>query len=102
MELKTKIVATIGPASRDRATLEKVIAAGVNVARLNFSHGSYEDHVEVIRTLRSISRTMNVPIGILLDLQGPKIRVGKLENGEPVHLKNGAAVYHYDPTHSGQ
>ncbi len=90
MELKTKIVATIGPASRDRATLEKVIAAGVNVARLNFSHGSYEDHVEVIRTLRSISRTMNVSIGILLDLQGPKIRVGKLENSEPVHLKTGA------------
>ncbi len=90
MELKTKIVATIGPASRDREILEKVIAAGVNVARLNFSHGSYEDHVEVIRTLRSISRTRNVPIGILLDLQGPKIRVGKLENGEPVYLENGA------------
>ena len=65
MELKTKIVATIGPASRDRATLEKIISAGVNVARLNFSHGSYEDHVEVINTLRSISRTLNVPIGIL-------------------------------------
>jgi pyruvate kinase len=90
MRLKTKIVATIGPASRDRATLEKIIAAGVNVARLNFSHGSYEDHVEAINTLRSISRTMNVPIGIILDLQGPKIRVGKLENGGPVRLKNGA------------
>ena len=90
MKLKTKIVATIGPASRDRATLEKIIAAGVNVARLNFSHGSYQDHVEVINTLRSISRTMNVPIGIILDLQGPKIRVGKLENGEPVYLENGA------------
>ena len=51
MKLKTKIVATIGPASRDRATLEKIIAAGVNVARLNFSHGSYQDHVEVINSL---------------------------------------------------
>ena len=90
MELKTKIVATIGPASRDRATLEKLVSAGVNVARLNFSHGSYEDHVEVMRALRSISRIMNVPIGILADLQGPKIRVGKLEKGEPVHLKRGA------------
>jgi pyruvate kinase len=90
MELKTKIVATIGPASRDRATLEKIIVAGVNVARLNFSHGSYQDHAEVINTLRSISRAMNVPIGIILDLQGPKIRVGKLENGEPVQLKKGA------------
>ena len=90
MELKTKIVATIGPASRDRATLEKLIDAGVNVARLNFSHGSYENHVEVINTLRSISRTKSVSVGVLLDLQGPKIRVGKLENGEPVQLKTGA------------
>ena len=91
MGLKTKIVATIGPASRGRATLQKLIAAGVNVARLNFSHGSYEDHVEVIRSLRSISRTLNLPVGILLDLQGPKIRIGKLEKGRPVSLKTGAA-----------
>jgi len=90
MELKTKIVATIGPASRDRATLEKLVADGMTVARLNFSHGSYEDHVEVIRTLRSISRTMNVPIAVLADLQGPKIRIGKLEKGKPVYLKRGA------------
>jgi pyruvate kinase len=59
----------------------------MNVARLNFSHGTYEEHGDVIRTIRSISRTMSRPIGILLDLQGPKIRVGKLEGGEPVRLK---------------
>ena len=87
MNRKTKIVATIGPASNTRPLLERLVEAGMNVARLNFSHGSYEDHVEVIRTIRSISRTMSRPIGILLVLQGPKIRVGKLENGEPVRLK---------------
>jgi len=90
MALKTKIVATIGPSSRDKKTLQEIISAGVNVARLNFSHGSYEEHVEVIRSLRSISRTMNQPIAILLDLQGPKIRVGKLEQGKPVRLEKGA------------
>lgn len=89
MPLKTKIVATIGPASRDRATLEKMVEAGINVARLNFSHGSYEDHVEVIRMIRAISRTRNRPVAVLLDLQGPKIRVGKLENGQPVDLVAG-------------
>jgi pyruvate kinase len=89
MSIKTKIVATIGPASRDRATLEKLVKAGLNVARLNFSHGSYEDHSEAIRTIRSISRTFNQPVAILLDLQGPKLRVGKLEGGVPVKLKRG-------------
>ena len=81
---KTKIVCTIGPSSDSPDVIRKLIENGMNVARLNFSHGSYQDHVEVINTLRSISRTMNVPIGIILDLQGPKIRVSKLENGEPV------------------
>nr|MDJ0721508.1 pyruvate kinase [Desulfobacterales bacterium] len=81
MNRKTKIVATIGPASNTRPMLEKLVEAGMNVARLNFSHGSYEEHVEVIRAIRSISRTLSRPIGILLDLQGPKIRVGKLEGG---------------------
>ena len=62
----------------------------MNVARLNFSHGNYETHGDVIRTIRSIARMMNRPVGILLDLQGPKIRVGKLEGGEPVRLKRNA------------
>jgi pyruvate kinase len=87
MKRKTKIVATIGPASSTRPMLEKLVEAGMNVARLNFSHGSYETHVEVIRAIRSISRTLSRPVGILLDLQGPKIRVGQLEGGEPVRLK---------------
>jgi pyruvate kinase len=91
MSRKTKIIATIGPASNHKAMLEKLVEVGMNVARLNFSHGNYETHREVIRWIRSISRTMNRPVGILLDLQGPKIRVGKLVDAEPVHLKRNAA-----------
>jgi pyruvate kinase len=83
---KTKIIATIGPASNSRDTLEKMLRAGVNVVRLNFSHGTYEQHGDVIKMIRSLSRELNRPVGILLDLQGPKVRTGKLENGEPVQL----------------
>jgi pyruvate kinase len=90
MTIRTKIVATIGPASNSREMLEKLVSAGMNVARLNFSHGNYETHAEAIRNIRSIARMLNRPVGILLDLQGPKIRVGKLENGEPVRLKRNA------------
>ena len=84
---RTKIVATIGPASSSREMLEKLIDAGMNVARLNFSHGTYETHGEVIRNIRSIARMKNRSVGILLDLQGPKIRVGSLADGQPVRLK---------------
>ena len=92
MTIRTKIVATIGPASNSLEMLTKLVKAGMNVARLNFSHGNYEAHTEAIRNIRSISRTLNRPVGILLDLQGPKIRVGKLENGEPVRLKRNAPM----------
>lgn len=74
----TKIVATIGPASRSPEIIKKMVEAGVTVARLNFSHGSYEDHAKTIALLRTVSEEMDVPITILQDLQGPKIRVGKL------------------------
>ncbi len=87
MDTKTKIIATIGPASNNRAMLKKLILAGVNVVRLNFSHGSYEEHGDVIKMVRSLSREMNQPVGILLDLQGPKVRTGKLKDGEAVELK---------------
>ena len=90
MPRKTKIIATIGPASNNRDMLEKLVEAGMNVARLNFSHGNYETHGEIIQTIRSIARMMNRPVGILLDLQGPKIRVGKLQDGQPVRLKRNA------------
>lgn len=88
MENKTKIVATIGPASNNKTILKKLISAGLSVARLNFSHGTYEQHGEVIKTIRSLSEEMKKPVGILLDLQGPKIRTGKLVDHQPVLLKN--------------
>jgi pyruvate kinase len=90
MSIRTKIVATIGPASNSPEMLSKLVEAGMNVARLNFSHGNYQTHTEAIRNIRSTSRRLNRPVGILLDLQGPKIRVGKLEKGEPVRLKRNA------------
>ena len=92
MTNKTKIVATLGPASNTRAIIEEMIAAGMNVARLNFSHGDYETHAESIRLIRSLSRSMNRHVGILLDLQGPKIRTGKLKQGGPVYLETGKQI----------
>ncbi len=92
MTHKTKIVATLGPASNTRPVIEDMIRAGMNVVRLNFSHGEYESHAKVIQTVRSLSRTMNRHIGIILDLQGPKIRTGKLKNGRPVYLESGTRI----------
>jgi pyruvate kinase len=74
----TKIVATIGPASDSPEMLRKLLLAGMNVARLNFSHGKYEDHAERIQRLRSASAELDLPLMLLQDLQGPKIRVGDL------------------------
>jgi len=79
MTRKAKIVATIGPASQSEATLEKLILAGMNVARMNFSHGTHEQHAERIARIRKVSEKLGVAIGILQDLQGPKIRVGELK-----------------------
>jgi len=78
---RTKIVATIGPASSSPAMIRQMILAGMDVARLNFSHGKYEDHARVVGNLRSISEELNKPVTILQDLQGPKIRVGQLPQG---------------------
>ena len=78
---KTKIVCTIGPASENKEVLKKLVEAGMNIARLNFSHGSYEEHEKRINLIREVSREMDVPIGILLDTKGPEIRLGDFENG---------------------
>jgi len=78
---KTKIVATIGPASYDEKILEALIDEGVNVCRLNFSHGTYEEYSAVIRTIRRINKKKNIPTAILGDIQGPKLRIGNVENG---------------------
>lgn len=79
---KTKIVATIGPASSSREVLERMIAAGVDVVRLNFSHGKAQDHINTANLVREIAAGLRRPIGVLCDMQGPKIRIGKFENGK--------------------
>jgi pyruvate kinase len=88
---KTKIVCTIGPASRKKPVMKKMIMAGMNVARLNFSHGEPEEHLKDIRTIRELSASLNKPVAILADMPGPKIRLGILKNG-PVMLKKGELV----------
>ena len=77
---KTKILATIGPASNNIEVLNSLAKAGANVFRLNFSHGDHKGHTEVIKMIRSINEKTNNKLGILQDLQGPKIRVGEMEN----------------------
>jgi pyruvate kinase len=88
----TKIVCTIGPASNSEEMLEKLMQAGMNVARLNFSHGTHDEHAAVIKRIRRISARLGQAVAILQDLQGPKIRTGALEGGEPVRLVDGAEV----------
>jgi pyruvate kinase len=78
---KTKILATIGPASNSKDMLSSLVTAGANVFRLNFSHGKHEDHAKVVKLIREINKENKLHIGILQDLQGPKIRVGEMENG---------------------
>ena len=77
---KTKIIATIGPSSSDINILKEMVIAGVDVVRLNFSHGEKEFHKQIIKNVRKISEELNVPVCILQDLQGPKIRVGEILN----------------------
>jgi len=77
---KTKIVATVGPASSENEMLKKLIIAGVNVFRVNFSHGEYEDHKKVIDTIHELNNELKTHVAILADLQGPKLRIGKVEN----------------------
>jgi pyruvate kinase len=88
---RTKIVATIGPASREPATLERLILAGANVLRLNFSYGSHEGHLAVIRTAREIAARHHRPLALLQDLSGPKIRIGEVAGGE-IELEEGARL----------
>ncbi len=87
---RTKIVATLGPASEEDAVLRRLLGAGMDVARLNFSHGTRAEHGRTIRRLRRLAREAGVPLAILQDLQGPKIRVGRLAH--PIDLRDGAEV----------
>ena len=87
----TKIVATIGPASRDGETLRAMIRAGMNVARINFSHGNHQIHGDAIDTVRRIAAEEGAVVAVLCDIQGPKIRIGKLKQ-EPMMLEAGDAI----------
>lgn len=80
-ERRAKIVATIGPSTSSPEALEKAIKAGMNVARLNFSHGKHEEHLKVLNSIREHSMRLQAPVSILQDLQGPKVRVGRFKNG---------------------
>src|SRR5512138_450036 len=93
MTRKAKIVATIGPASQSKEVVEKLVQAGMDVARMNFSHGTHEQHAERIALIRKVSERLGICVGILQDLQGPKIRVGELS--EPMQLSEGEMVILY-------
>lgn len=86
---RAKIVATIGPSSNTESTFRELVCAGTDVARLNFSHGTHPEKLELIRMIRKVSAEERKPICILADLQGPKIRTGRLKNRIPVSLKGG-------------
>ncbi|HZK78075.1 MAG TPA: pyruvate kinase, partial [Gemmatimonadaceae bacterium] len=84
---RTKIVCTIGPATSSAEGIRSLLEAGMNVARLNFSHGTHAQHAEVIDNIRKVAAELKQPVAILGDLQGPRIRVGDLE--EPVMVEPG-------------
>lgn len=86
LERRAKIVATLGPATDIPTVLEKMITAGMDVARFNFSHGTHADHKRRLQMVRRISKKLKKPVAVLLDLQGPKIRTGLLQNHKLVHL----------------
>ena len=79
---KTKIVCTIGPSCSDEKTLRDMCLAGMNVARLNFSHGTHEEHLKIINLVKKVRADLNMPIAILLDTTGPEYRIGTFENGK--------------------
>lgn len=87
---KAKILATLGPASESREIIESMIAGGLNAVRINMSHGNYDEHAARIRTAREAAASLGVPISILADLSGPKIRTRSLKNGQPVELVEGS------------
>ena len=87
---KTKIVATLGPSSNDYETIKKLVLAGVSMFRINTSHGEKEEHAEKIKIIRQVSEELNQNIPILIDLQGPKIRVGQIP--EPIEIKKGQEI----------
>jgi len=93
---KTKIVCTIGPSSSSPEVLADLIRSGMNVARVNFSHGTGDEHRQMIRSIRAAATRLGRTVAILIDLPGPKIRIGRLRQ-EPVILKKGETAPHSSP-----
>ncbi len=93
MNRKTKIVATIGPATESKEMLKKIITSGVNVCRINFSHGSHKDQEKVIQNIREINKELGLFTAILADLQGPKIRVGKMKDNSIELINNNEIIF---------
>ncbi len=91
-EIRTKIVCTIGPASDSKEKLSEMVDAGMNITRLNFSHGSHEGYVDIIKRIKEIRTEKDLPIGILLDTKGPEVRVGKLSD-EGIMLQEGGEYW---------
>jgi pyruvate kinase len=91
MQRRTKIIATIGPATQSKAMLHQLLRSGVNVARLNLSHGTHEDHTVVYHRLRDAAKALKIPLCILLDLQGPKLRIGNVPGGN-IFLEKGQII----------
>jgi pyruvate kinase len=92
MTRNAKIIATVGPATSSRAQLKRLLQAGVDVIRLNFSHGNYDDHAKVIKEIRALTKAEKRSLAILQDLQGPKLRTGMLEDGEAILLSPGEQI----------
>ena len=92
MYKRTKIVCTMGPACDSDETIREMIKAGMNVARFNFSHGSYDEHHGRIERVRRISKELGLPVGILLDTKGPEVRTGLLVDGKKVAVKTGDKI----------
>jgi len=88
---KTKIIATIGPSSSSKERIRELVRAGMNIARINFAHGSFEEHAKIVERIRAIAEKLEKKVAILGDLPGIKIRIGKLEE-EPVILNKGETV----------
>ena len=88
---KVKILATLGPATDGIDDIRELVQAGVNIFRLNFSHGEHADHAQRYQWIRQVERQLNYPLGILMDLQGPKLRVGTFAEGK-VQLVRGQAL----------
>ena len=89
LERKVKIVCTMGPACWDEKTISELVRSGMNVARLNFSHGDHDSHTKTINNVRKVEETLRRPVATLLDTKGPEIRTGMLEGHQKVMLEAG-------------